>query len=111
MNPFEVLFCWGPLFLGIGVPVLYTLSLIWGMHAKASLERTRALEHQRSIELRQAESDRRAQLQEMRIAKAANDVTLQDARLELAQLKIRKEKREQGLLAAPFTPDEFQPKE
>lgn len=111
MNPIEFLFCWAPIGMGVIVPAIYLLSLAMAHKAKADEHRARAQAQARTLELRQADADRRAQLHEARIARENNAVVLQEAKLELEQLKIRKEMREQGLTAEPFTPDEFTPKQ
>lgn len=118
LNPFTVLFCWAPIGFGVVLPALYILSHIAAMKAKADESRAREADRKQTMELKEQAAAQRAAMHEMQQARLTNNVVLQDARLEaeaakleLIKLKIRKEMREQGLTAQPFTPDEFTPKQ
>lgn len=114
MNPFEILLCWGPLALGLGLPALVFLSRIVTAFLRNQAARERDRERWRLLAIKEGDALRRAQLQEMRIAKQSNDVVIQDAKLELLQLKIREQKREQklrGMDNPDFEPLDPQPRQ
>lgn len=106
INPFTVI-CISAILVGLSPLFLVILQIgitILANKAKAERE-SRILAH------REAEAMRRAELQEMRIAKQNNDVVIQDAKLELLALKIRDEKQKlKGYDNPDFTPTDFTPK-
>lgn len=87
-------------FLGPVLVILETVSKIQATRAKDS-DRARIAAH------RQDEADRRAQLQETRLARENNLIVLQDLKLEAEALKILKLKKELGLNAPDFQPKDY----